>query len=178
MTYREVDTGRVRLAYREITAGRPDPAAVPMMLDLGPVVLVGHSLGGFVAMLVAQATPQRVAALVLEESPPPVPLGMSIPDRLPDPAPYYDREIRPSVLAALNDPDPAWWADLATMPMPTLVLGGGPASFLPQDAIAETAARIPAGRLVTIPAGHDIHAAAPDAFAEAVESFLADPPAG
>jgi 3-oxoadipate enol-lactonase len=230
-----VDTGQVRLAYRETPARRPDAAAVPMVMlhggggdsstwdELAPrfaerrtvylpdlrgmgrsertgpysittmrddvlalldrlgldrVVLVGQSLGGYVAMLVAQAAPQRVAALVLEEAPPPVPLGISVPDDLPESAPYYDRRIRPTVFAAFNAPDPAWWDDLAAMPMPALVLAGGPDSVLRQDDIARTAARIPAGRLVTIPAGHHIHRDAPEAFAAAVESFLADLPTG
>jgi 3-oxoadipate enol-lactonase len=159
-----------------MTLFRDDVLALLDRLGLDRVVLVGHSLGGFVAMLVAQAAPKRVAALVLEETPPPVPLGMSIPDSLPDSAPYYDRMVRPSVLAALNAPDPAWWEDLAAMPMPTLVLAGGPDSFLPQDEIARVAARIPAGRLVTIPVGHLIHPNSPADFAAAVESFLAAVP--
>jgi 3-oxoadipate enol-lactonase len=229
-TYEDVDTGQVRLAYREVKAG-PGATGIPMVLlhggggdstswdelaprfaqrrpvylpdlrgmgrsertesysmtifrddvlalldrlDLDRVVLVGHSLGGYVAMLVAQAAPKRVAALVLEECPPPVPIGMSIPDDVPDSAPYYDRKVRPSVLATLNAPDPTWWADLAAMQMPTLVVAGGPDSFLPQDEMARMAARIPGGRLVTIPVGHLVHPEAPADFAAAVESFLAE----
>jgi 3-oxoadipate enol-lactonase len=156
-----------------MTIFRDDVLALLDRLGLDQVVLVGHSLGGYVAMLVSQATPKRVAALVLEECPPPVPIGMSIPDSLPESAPYYDRKVRPSVLAALNAPDPAWWAELAAMPMPTLVVAGGPDSFLPQDEMARMAARIPGGRLVTIPVGHLVHPEAPAEFAAAVESFLA-----
>jgi 3-oxoadipate enol-lactonase len=159
-----------------MTIFRDDVLALLDHLDLARVVLVGHSLGGYVSMLVAQAAPKRVAALVLEECPPPLPIGMAVPDDLPDSAPYYDRVIRPSVLAALNAPDPSWWEDLAGMPMPTLVVAGGPASFLPQDEMARMAARIPAGRLVTIPVGHSVHPEAPAEFAAAVESFLAAVP--
>jgi pimeloyl-ACP methyl ester carboxylesterase len=165
-----------RTRQYSMTIFRDDVLALLDRLGLDQIVLVGHSLGGFVSMLVAQAAPKRVAALVLEDCPPPVPLGMSIPDDLPDSAPYYDRMVRPSVLAALNAPDPAWWEDLATMPMPTLVVAGGPDSFLPQDEIARMAARIPAGRLLTIPVGHQVHPNAPADFAAAVESFLADLP--
>jgi 3-oxoadipate enol-lactonase len=135
-------------------------------------VLVGHSLGGLVALLVTLAAPDRVAALVLEETPPPVPLGIPVPTGLPDSAPFYDREIRPFVLATLNAPDPGWWAGLSAIAVPVLVVAGGPDSFLPQDAMAEMAARIPAGELTTIPAGHLVHPNAPGAFADAVETFL------
>jgi 3-oxoadipate enol-lactonase len=157
--------------YSMITL-RDDILALLDRVGLDRVVLVGHSLGGFIAMLLTQVAPKRVAALVLEECPPPVALGLSIPDYLPDSAPYYDREVRPSVLSELNAPDPTWWEALAAIPVPTLVLAGGPASHLPQDDMARTAARIPAGRLLTIPAGHLIHPNAPAAFAAAVESFL------
>lgn len=156
--------------FRDDVLGLLDDAA------LDRVILVGHSLGGYVAMLVAQAAPDRVAALVLEECPPPVPLGLAVPD-VPTSAAYYDREVRPSVLAELNAPDPARWAALSAMTMPTLVVAGGPASFLPQEIITRMAARLPAGHLLTIPHGHHVHTRAPDAFTAAVEAFLAAPPA-
>lgn len=152
---------------------RDDLLALLDRLGLDRAVLVGHSLGGYVATLATQAAPERVAALVLEETPPPVPLGVPVPDRLPDSAPYYDREVRPSVLATLNAPDPQWWDALAAVTAPVLVVAGGPTSFLPQAEITRMAERLPAGRLLTIPAGHHIHAAEPDRFAAAVESFLA-----
>lgn len=81
-------------------------------MALDRVVLVGHSLGGFTAFLAAQAAPQRIAALVLEECPPPLPLCLRAPTDLDDSAPNYDREIRPSVLGELNSPDPGWWQAL------------------------------------------------------------------
>jgi 3-oxoadipate enol-lactonase len=151
---------------------RDDVLALLDRTGLDRVILVGHSLGGFVAMLMTQAAPRRVAALVLEECPPPVALGISIPENLPDSAPYYDREVRPAVLSELNAPDPAWSAALATMTVPTLVLAGGPTSHLPQAEIARMAASIPGGHLLTIPAGHLIHPSEPAAFATAVESFV------
>ncbi|WP_233527456.1 alpha/beta fold hydrolase [Micromonospora craniellae] len=60
--------------------------------------------------------------------------------------------------------------------MPTLVVAGGPGSYLPQEPMARMAGSFPAGRLVTVPTGHHVHAQAPDVFVAAVESFLADPP--
>jgi 3-oxoadipate enol-lactonase len=51
-------------------------------------------------------------------------------------------------------------------------VGGGPRSHVPQDGIAEMARRIPRGETVTIPAGHLVHEAEPDAFTEVVLAFL------
>ncbi|MEV0715371.1 alpha/beta hydrolase [Asanoa sp. NPDC050611] len=154
------------------TVFRDDVLALLDRLSLDRVVLVGHSLGGLVSLLVTLAAPERVAALVLEETPPPVPLGIPVPTGLPDSAPFYDREIRPSVLATLNAPDPLWWAGLTRITVPVLVVAGGPDSFLPQDAMVEMAARMPAAELTTIPVGHVVHPNAPAAFADAVETFL------
>ncbi|MEV4623322.1 alpha/beta hydrolase [Asanoa sp. NPDC049573] len=156
-----------------VTGFRDDLLALLDALALDRVVLVGHSLGGLVGLLATLAAPKRMEALVLEECPPPVPLGIPVPTGLPETAPYYDREVRPSVLAALNAPDPQWWDELAGIPVPVLVVAGGPRSFLPQDPMARMAARIPAGELVTIPVGHLVHPTEPDAFATAVETFLA-----
>ena len=52
------------------------------------------------------------------------------------------------------------------------VVAGGPRSHAPQDGIAESARLIPGGHLVTIPVGHLVHDAAPEAFTEVVASFL------
>jgi pimeloyl-ACP methyl ester carboxylesterase len=155
-----------------LTGFRDDLLAMLDRVGLERVVLIGHSLGGAVGLLATQLAPQRIAALVLEESPPPTPLALPVPAAVADSAPYYDREVRPAVLAQLNAPDPRWWDALATMGVPTLVLAGGPASQLPQEKLAQMAARLPHGRLVTIPVGHHIHADAPSVFASEVEAFL------
>ncbi|MFB7739250.1 alpha/beta fold hydrolase [Streptomyces sp. NPDC056112] len=47
-------------------------------LGLGHVDLIGHSMGGIVAYLLAQDHPQRVSRLVLEDVPVPVP-GSRVP---------------------------------------------------------------------------------------------------
>ena len=65
------------------------------------------------------------------------------------------------------------WAGLRTITAPTLLVGGGPDSHIPQDKLAETAALIPRCDLVTIPAGHDVHTARPEEFGDAVLSWLA-----
>ena len=69
-------------------------------------------------------------------------------------------------------PDPRWLERLGDITAETLVVAGGPGSHVPQDAVAELADRIPDGQVVTIPVGHLIHRAAPEAFAETVTAFL------
>ncbi|MGW4467706.1 alpha/beta fold hydrolase [Micromonospora sp. NPDC004704] len=143
-------------------------------LGLDRVTLVGHSLGGVVAYLFAAAHPDRVEALVLEETPPPIPLGLTMPQRPDQPVPY-DWAVRPAVITQLNAPDPSWAAALSRIVAPTLVIAGGPTSHLPQEQIAAMAERLPAGRLVTIPAGHQVHATRPAQFSAEVRAFLDTP---
>jgi pimeloyl-ACP methyl ester carboxylesterase len=76
------------------------------------------------------------------------------------------------VLGQLNDPDPAWWDRLTDITAPTLVIAGGPTSHIPQDKLAEAAARLPHGTLQVIPAGHEVHANRPAEFTAAVLQFL------
>src|SRR5690349_13352907 len=64
------------------------------------------------------------------------------------------------------------WA-LADITAPTLV-GGGATGHVPQELLAEASERIPNATLVTIPLGHNVHAAASDAFLEVVERWLRD----
>ncbi|WP_405875965.1 alpha/beta fold hydrolase [Streptomyces sp. NBC_00005] len=58
--------------------------------------------------------------------------------------------------------------------MPTLLIGGGPGSFIPQDQISVLAELIPDARLVTIDAGHLVHETCPEEFLGVVEAFLAE----
>jgi len=132
-------------------------------LGLERVTLVGHSLGAVLAYLLALKQPDRVHALVLEEPPPPVPLGRPLPERPREPS-RYDWRAVVGIIAQLNEPDPAWWTDLVRIQAPTLLIGGGPTSHFPQDVLAEMAGRFPHGGLVTVPAGHPVHANAPEEF--------------
>ncbi|MBO4164654.1 alpha/beta fold hydrolase [Micromonospora antibiotica] len=159
-------TGRYAL-----TALRDDVRALLDALALTRVTLVGHSLGAVLAYQFAHAYPDRVAALVLTEPPPPVPLGFRLPPRPAEPQPF-DWAVRETVVAELNDPDPAWWDRLAQLTAATLVVAGGPTSHLPQDQLARMAARLPAGELLTIDAGHAPHIHRPAEFHAAVRAFL------
>lgn len=136
-------------------------------------VLVGHSMGGVAAYRYAEKHPTRVAAMVLEEAPPPVPLGLRLPPR-PEGELDYDWELRPRIIAELNDPGPDWPRRLAGITTPTLVVAGGERSHLPQHEIAAMAELMPAATLVTIDAGHLVHETRSDEFAAVVAEFLGD----
>jgi pimeloyl-ACP methyl ester carboxylesterase len=51
------------------TTAAADVAAIIQALGLGPVILVGHSLGGLVALLVNDSHPELVQGIVLGDSP-------------------------------------------------------------------------------------------------------------
>jgi len=140
-------------------------------MGLDQVDLIGHSMGGAVAYLLAEDHPQRVSRLVLEDVSAPRPRERTTPTR-PDGDLAFDWEMVLAVRRQIDTPDPAWLDRLGRITADTLVLAGGPSSHVPQDGIAELVHRIPGARLVTIPVGHLIHEAAPEAFTEAVSAFL------
>ncbi|MGW6399514.1 alpha/beta fold hydrolase [Streptomyces sp. NPDC055134] len=140
-------------------------------LGFGSVDLIGHSMGGIVAYLLAADHPQRVSRLILEDVPIPRPREQTTPTR-PNGALTFDWEMVLAVRRQIDVPDPGWLERLSQITAKTLVLAGGPHSHVSQDGVAELARRIPGGRVVTIPVGHLIHHAAPEPFTEAVSAFL------
>lgn len=140
-------------------------------LKLEQVDLVGHSMGGMVAYLLAQEHPRRVSRLVLEDITVPRPRERTTPSR-PDGELDFDWELVPAVRKQIDTPDPEWLQRLSRITAETLVVAGGARSHVPQDGVAELARRIPRARVVTIPVGHLVHQAAPEAFTEAVSAFL------
>ncbi|MET0842627.1 MAG: alpha/beta fold hydrolase [Mycetocola sp.] len=150
---------------------RDDVIRVLEALNLKDVVLVGHSMGGTVAYLVSSARPDLVARLIVEDAPPPYPRVRQLPERPADPF-DFDWAVVPAILAQVNDASRRWWAVLPGIVAPTLLIGGGPTSSIPQDLLAEASALIPDCMLLEIPAGHHIHECQPDAFADAVLDWL------
>ncbi|HET6857110.1 MAG TPA: alpha/beta fold hydrolase [Streptomyces sp.] len=150
---------------------RDDVRAFLDVLGLDRVDLIGHSMGGAVAALVAQAHPERVGRLVMEE-PPPFPADPRRPDPVrTDEVLGYDWAVVVDTDAQYNDPDPAWAEGLAGITAPALLLAGGAISFIPQDRLAQMAERIPGCRLVTIGAGHLIHQRSPGPYLAELKAF-------
>jgi 3-oxoadipate enol-lactonase len=140
-------------------------------LGLDKVTLVGHSMGGAVAFMVATRHPDRVERLIIEDASPGYPRVREIPDR-PDGPLDIDWPLVPSIISAVNAGEPGGWENLARITAPTLLIGGGPDSTVRQEKLADAAALIPRCDLVTIPAGHHIHTGRPQEFANTVLSWL------
>ncbi|QNP75520.1 alpha/beta hydrolase [Streptomyces roseirectus] len=180
------DTYTFELMYRDVLA----------LLDhhhLDETDLVGHSMGGHVAWLIAQRHPSRVRRLVIEDTPPP-PRNTAAEARLrarSDPAHgqahvielYRDflkltrageldtAAVRP-VIDGLRTADPGWWRRLADVTAETLVISGGLSSPVPRSLLAEVAGTVPRGRLLAIDAGHYVHRTEPERFCAEVTRFL------
>lgn len=151
---------------------RDDVLAFLGALKLSQVTVIGHSMGGAAAYLVAMRQPERIRRLVLEEPAPPWPRAPRSPVRPPGPLPF---DWAVTVLSAEASDPPASSRDgLAAITAPTLIVAGGPDSHVSQDRLADMAALIPGGQLITIRAGHLVHAAQPTRFISAVTAFLAD----
>ncbi|MDG4865616.1 alpha/beta hydrolase, partial [Streptomyces sp. T-3] len=141
-------------------------------LGLEGATVIGHSMGGAAAWLLAGREPGLIGRLVLEEAPPLIPLD---PPRPPaertDEEPDFDWPVIPDVNDDLNAPDPDWQALLPRITAPTLLVGGGPGGPFPQEQMASMAGRIPDARMVTIEAGHLVHHSRPAEFLAALEEF-------
>lgn len=145
-------------------------ALLPQLTDR-PADLVAHSLGGLVACAVASAHPNLVDRLVLED------VGLLRP-RLPAfparPAGVlpFDWRMLEQVRPEIDDPDPRWAQVVARIAAPTLVIAGGATSTVPQEHVSDLARTLADGQLITIDAGHLVHARQPDAFIQALQVFL------
>jgi pimeloyl-ACP methyl ester carboxylesterase len=150
---------------------RDDVLAFLHELELAPTILIGHSMGAIVAYLAAEQKPAVVSRLVLEDPAPPLArAARELPQRPEGPLAFDWAVV--ALRAELNDPPAEWWDRLAEITAPTLVIGGGPTSHIPQEQLADLANHIPDGRFTTIPAGHEIHAAQPEEFLAEITAFL------
>ena len=77
-------------------------------------------------------------------------------------------QVRPEI----DEPDPRWGDVVARISAPMLVIAGGPSSPVPQDHIVELVRAVPDGRLVTVDAGHLVHARRPTEFTDHLLTFL------
>ncbi|MFO0724729.1 MAG: alpha/beta hydrolase [Myxococcota bacterium] len=156
--------------FRELAG---DVAAFLEGLRLEPAALLGHGLGGTVATFVAAHYPTKISALVVEEGPPPRRGGprMAL-GELGVPGVAYDRAALIQVVAQMEHPDPSWANLGLRIQAPTLILGGGPLSHIPESWSLELAATIARSRFLRIPAGHFIHKRKTAEFLAEVGPFL------
>jgi pimeloyl-ACP methyl ester carboxylesterase len=139
--------------------------------DLPRVGLVGHSVGGVVAYLLAEEHADRVERLVLVETPAPFP-GEPWPERQPEGPVDYDENAVPAIRAQFTDPDPQWEEELGQIVAPTLIITGGPESTMPQDRLPEMESMIPDCRLITLGGGHYPHQKYADQVAQQISEFF------
>jgi pimeloyl-ACP methyl ester carboxylesterase len=151
-----------------------DLAAFLDALGLERVVLGGHSVGAPPAYRYAARHPERVARLILEDPAPPWPRARRSVTRPDGPLPFdWDAT---ALSNEFTEPRVgAWRAALRDIRAPALLIAGGPGSHVDQGQLAQMAALIPDCELVTIPAGHLVHAARPAEFTAAVTGFLSRP---
>lgn len=134
------------------------------------VDVVGHSLGGLVACIVA-AGDGPVRRLVLEDVGVPHPREPKAVPR-PDGVLDFDWAVVEQVRPEIDDPDPTWPQTLARITAPTLVVSGGPSSFVPVEHTHELADLVGEGTWTSIDTGHLVHATEPRLFLDAVRGHL------
>lgn len=139
-------------------------------------VVVGHSMGGVVALLLAETAPHLLTHLILEDVTAPRPGALRRPPLRPpaEPTPFDFAAVN-AIRAQIDDPDPAWWSRMETVRVPTLIIGGAN-STIPQHLLAETVEVMPDADLVTVEAGHYVHRDRPTEFVAAIDAFLAARP--
>ena len=167
------------------------------MLDamhLDRVDLIGHSLGGHLALCIAACAPHRVRRLVIEATPVPPRDDVDAANlRAQDSAPSWRRALRTlgmgrmlwrvlrgqfdirasgPVIRALRSPMPQWWRDLASIGSPSLLLVGRNGGGI-SGRIGLLLAGLPGSRAIFLGDGHHLHAEHFDAFMAEVSPFLA-----
>ena len=159
-------------------------------LELPAADLVGHSLGGHVALTAAQHAPSRIRRLLVEDA--------AIPPRDEPEAEElrrqrskrgmlgtlglaqsiavlfwrrFDLRMAKPTLAALRSPMPLWWDGLHSIHAETLLLGGT-VSPIPEERLMHLSAAIPNARMTMLAGGHHLHSCHLEAFLDVALPFL------
>jgi len=141
-------------------------------LALGPAAILGHSLGGMVAFMLAVERPDLVGRLLVEDiAPGPPPTLRPMPQRPDGPLPFDWEmlgQMRPQIAAGALP----LLERLTEVQIPALLIGGGDTSHIVQDQLAVAADRMPHAELVTLGGGHQVHANLPEEFVATVTVWL------
>lgn len=142
-------------------------------LSLAPVTLVGQSLGGHTAMLLASAHPDLVRSLILIEAGPagrdpnlPSVIGSWLAHWHPE-----DRAVMVGSIAELATHD--YWREWSGIRCPTLLVQGEHGTMRATEPADMLTRRPTATHHTVIPdAGHDVHLDQPERLYEATAAFL------
>ncbi|MGW2387773.1 alpha/beta fold hydrolase [Streptomyces sp. NPDC001658] len=144
-------------------------------LALAPVTLIGQSLGGHTAMLLASARPDLVSSLVLVEAGPAGSdpgLPSLIAEWLDGWDSGTDRDTMVACVAELATRD--YWDEWSRVACPTLLIEGANGTMRPDEPSTMLARRPTGTRHVVVPgAAHDVHLDQPEALYGLITSFLA-----
>ncbi|MER0245469.1 alpha/beta hydrolase [Streptomyces sp. HSW2009] len=177
-----------------------DVLAFHQWLGLGPVPLIGHSLGGVNAYQFAARHPARVSRLIVEDIGADLDLSWSFTLALPRTAPTRAALVEalgptaPYLECAFRQTAGGWgfsfdiddtfasqqalngnhWSDWTSVSCPTLLIRGAHSDVLPSPHAHAMTTRAPNARLVELPTGHVTHHDAPERFAAVVGGFLAE----
>lgn len=155
-----------------LTDTAADVVALLDALDLGPALLLGHSLGGVVALRVAWERPDLVERLILEDVAPPAGGPRRPEPQRPDADLPFDWQAVLAVRRQVDDGVPELWDALPGITVPTLIVAGDSGSHLDQDRLAAAAQRLPRGELVVVESSHNVHRDRPETFVAAVLAWL------
>ncbi|WP_234334316.1 alpha/beta fold hydrolase [Streptomyces sp. NRRL B-1347] len=180
-----------------------DIAAFHRHLGLGPVPVLGHSMGGVNAFQYAARHAGQVTSLIIEDIGAVMDADWSMVTWLPLQQPSREAltaalgELAPYLECTFREFDDGWsysfdiddtvrshkalsgtyWNDWESIPCPTLLIRGADSVVLARDHAREMIARRDGqAQLVELPAGHVVHADAPEEFAATVRTFLAQLP--
>jgi pimeloyl-ACP methyl ester carboxylesterase len=179
-----------------------DVTALIEYLGLGPVAIVGHSLGGINAYQVAARRPDLVSAVVVVDAPASFHPAAAddqiaaLPDRFPSlrallAALDFVDEPRHFLESAVEEPDGwrflwkaadvtaakagvvgDWWDDFTAVKQPMLVVRGGHSPIISPEQAAEMTRRRPGTELVTIDGHHDFYITHEAALGDVAREFL------
>lgn len=154
-----------------------DVEALRVHLGLGRTDLFGHSAGAGVALLYADAHPDRVDRLVLAA---PSPRALGLPGDVGAPATTTRRRMDDTLPARAGfypgyETDPGLRDRLAALAVPVLLVVGARDSWPTPDSVRLLAAQFGRAEVVVQPdSGHYLWRDDPAAFAATVRRFLAD----